>query len=134
MGFRRQIPIGAELQKAGGTHFRVWATTASSVGIRVADNPGLTENAITVDLESEENNYFSGHIPEAKAGQFYKISLGSMLFPDPAARAQHGGPHGASVIVDPESYIWQDQNWGGVSRDTHVIYEMHVGTFTLEGT
>jgi maltooligosyltrehalose trehalohydrolase len=57
-----------------------------------------------------------------------------MLFPDPAARAQHGGPHGASVIVDPESYSWNDEGWGGVSRDTHVIYEMHVGTLTLEGT
>jgi hypothetical protein len=54
MGYHRRIPIGAELQKAGGTHFRVWSTTASGVGIRVADNPELTENAITVDLEPEE--------------------------------------------------------------------------------
>jgi len=134
MEYYRRLPIGAELQKAGGTHFRVWATTSSSIGIRVSDEPGLTEKAITAELEAEGNNYFSGYVPEAKAGQFYKLKLGCMLFPDPAARAQHGGPHGASVIVDPESYRWHDEGWGGVSLDTHVIYEMHVGTFTLEGT
>jgi 1,4-alpha-glucan branching enzyme len=79
MGYYRRLPIGAELQKTGGTHFRVWATTFSNIGIRVSDEPGLTENAITADLKAEGNNYFSGYVPEAKAGQFYKLKLGCML-------------------------------------------------------
>jgi maltooligosyltrehalose trehalohydrolase len=128
------MPIGADPQKKGGTHFRVWATTTTNIGILVSDNPQLAENAIRAELEPEGDGYFSGYVPEAKAGQYYKLKIGSTLFPDPAARAQHGGPHGPSVILDPDSYVWRDENWGGVSRDTHVIYELHVGTFTLEGT
>jgi maltooligosyltrehalose trehalohydrolase len=132
--YLRRIPIGAEVQRSGGTHFRVWATSTASVGIRIGANPDLTEDVIAFELTPEENSYFSVFVPEARAGLFYKYHIGSKLYPDPAARLQSGGPHGPSVIVDPETYHWHDSEWLGVLPQPHVIYEMHIGTFTSEGT
>jgi maltooligosyltrehalose trehalohydrolase len=130
----RRIPIGAELQQSGGTHFRVWATSAASVGVRIGINPELTRDVVTAELNPEGNNYFSVFVPEARAGLCYKYQIGSKLYPDPAARLQSGGPHGPSVITDPGTYHWQDSEWSGVLAQPHVIYEMHIGTFTPEGT
>src|SRR5262249_16837781 len=55
-------------------------------------------------------------------------------YPDPASRFQPEGPHGSSEIVDPSTFAWNDSTWEGVSLEGQVIYEMHVGTFTREGT
>src|ERR1700751_2926189 len=98
------MPIGADPQKKGGTHFRVWATT-TNIGILVSDNPQLAENAIRAELEPEGDGYFSGYVPEAKAGQYYKLKIGSTLFPDPAALAQNGGPPGPSVLLGTDRYV-----------------------------
>ncbi|HWI55870.1 MAG TPA: malto-oligosyltrehalose trehalohydrolase, partial [Bacillota bacterium] len=67
-------------------------------------------------------------------GMFYKFQLQDGLFPDPASRFQPEGPHGASEIVDSGLFKWADTRWPGVRRQGQVIYEMHVGTFTPEGT
>ncbi|MBV8816205.1 MAG: malto-oligosyltrehalose trehalohydrolase [Verrucomicrobia bacterium] len=134
MKHHRRMPIGAEVQKGGGTHFRVWSTTSSELIVCVSSDPELKANRLQVVLTPEEKQYFSGYIPEAKPGDFYKFIIGGRLLPDPAARAQHDGPHGPSIIVDPDNYTWHDEDWGGVSLETHVIYEMHLGTFTHAGT
>ncbi len=55
-------------------------------------------------------------------------------FPDPASRFQPEGVHGPSEVIDPNSYVWNDAGWGGISHDDLVLYELHVGTFTPEGT
>jgi 1,4-alpha-glucan branching enzyme len=89
---QRRVPIGAELQKLGGVHFRVWATTSSTVAVCIDQNPEITENAIEAKLEPEGNGYFSGYVADAQAGQFYRLKLGSNLLPDPAARAQYRVP------------------------------------------
>src|SRR6185437_2282452 len=59
---------------------------------------------------------------------------GGDAFPDPAARFQPEGPHGPSQVVDPGAFLWSDDDWHGVERTGQVIYEMHLGTFTPEGT
>lgn len=64
----------------------------------------------------------------------YKYKLDSGSFPDPASRFQPEGPHGPSQIVDPSQFRWTDSKWKGPSRAGQVIYEMHIGTFTREGT
>jgi maltooligosyltrehalose trehalohydrolase len=87
-----------------------------------------------VDLEPEEHGYFSGFLPEAKPGMLYKFRLSTGSFPDPASRFQPDGPHGPSQIIAPERFIWTDQGWQGVPRNGQVLYEMHLGTFTREGT
>jgi maltooligosyltrehalose trehalohydrolase len=134
MEYYRRMPVGAEVQRGGGTRFRVWAIKPSRVGVRVSSDPELNTNPVQAVLDSEGNQYFSGYVPRTKAGDFYKFIIDDQLLPDPAARAQYGGPHGSSVIIDPDSYPWHDGDWDGVSSNTHVVYEMHLGTFTTAGT
>jgi len=104
------------------------------VAIQLAVNGGELDDARHFQLAPEEQGYFSGFIHEAKAGMHYKVRLDQGTFPDPVSRFQPDGPHGVSRIVDPASFVWSDQDWRGPGTDCHVIYEMHVGTFTPEGT
>lgn len=107
---------------------RVWAPSASRV------EAVLVSGAAT-SLNREEHGYFSGVIA-ANAGDRYQFRIdgGDRLYPDPASRFQPDGPHGVSEIVDPGSFRWTDDEWRGVSLDGQVLYELHVGTFTREGT
>jgi maltooligosyltrehalose trehalohydrolase len=86
-------------------------------------------------LEQENDGYFAGRLAEARAGDRYWLRLdGSLLRPDPVSRYQPDGPHGPSQIVDPSSFQWSDAAWTGLKADGQVIYELHIGTFTREGT
>jgi len=126
----RRLPIGAELVPSGGAHFRVWAPRRRTVEVALEGSP-----ARTFALEREDGGYFSGPVAEAHAGSLYKYRLdGGESFPDPASRFQPRGPHGPSEVVDPSAYRWRDGEWKGVSLAGQVLYEMHVGTFTPEGT
>jgi len=87
-------------------------------------------------LEAEENGYFFGAV-KAGAGDRYRFHVNKNFYPDPASRFQPDGPHGSSCIVDPTRFQWNDSQWPGVPAaglKGQVIYEMHVGTFTKEGT
>jgi maltooligosyltrehalose trehalohydrolase len=71
----------------------------------------------------------------AAAGTRYRYLVdGRGPFPDPASRFQPEGVHGPSEVIDPGTFPWPDRDWGGRSRDDLVFYELHVGTFTPEGT
>lgn len=85
-------------------------------------------------MESEAGGYFSGFVAEAHPGVFYKFKPGAGSFSDPASRFQPNGPHGPSEVVDPFQFRWRDGEWRGVERPGQVIYELHIGTFTPEGT
>jgi maltooligosyltrehalose trehalohydrolase len=95
----------------------------------------LGDHGQTVALTPEGDGYFSGYSADAKAGSLYHFLLdGSGPFPDPASRYQPQGPHGPSCVVDPAGFRWADESWRGVPLEGQVVYEMHVGTFTREGT
>jgi maltooligosyltrehalose trehalohydrolase len=88
-----------------------------------------------VPLEKEASGYFSGFAADLAAGARYKYRLDAGdSFPDPASRFQPEGPHFASEIVDPSAFPWTDSKWRGITLEGQVIYEMHIGTFTQEGT
>jgi maltooligosyltrehalose trehalohydrolase len=131
----RRFPIGAELLRSGaGAHFRVWAPSSATVSV-VSWAPGETPDVARVTaLEREENGYYSGTVEHATAGMRYKLRLDAGEFPDPASRFQPEGVHGPSELIDPHAFAWHDAAWTGTRRDGQVIYEMHVGTFTKEGT
>jgi maltooligosyltrehalose trehalohydrolase len=124
----RRLPVGAEVQPRGGVHFRAWAPACRELMIHIEDRPPAA-------LLPAGRGYFAGFVPEAKAGDRYLFSMddGPHL-PDPVSRFQPDGPHGPSVIVDPTQFEWTDAAWTGVDRSTLVVYEIHIGTFTKDGT
>lgn len=87
----------------------------------------------TAELSAESGGYFSGLVPEARPGSLYRLKLDSGSFPDPASRFQPEGPHGPSQVIDP-AFAWTDDNWRGLPAREWVLYELHLGTFTSEGT
>jgi maltooligosyltrehalose trehalohydrolase len=128
---RRRFAIGAEVREVGA-HFRVWAPKTRGVSVLLDRAPGAVEHR----LRAEREGYFSGLVHDARAGDLYWFRLEGVdrLLPDPASRYQPEGPHGPSQIVDPSRYAWQDAGFRGVSPRGQVVYELHVGTFTPEGT
>lgn len=125
---QRRLPIGAE-PAGGGVHFRLWAPSCKKVEV-------VLEGKQAVRLEPEHDGYFSGLIESATVGSRYRFRLdnGEQLLPDPASRFQPEGPHGPSQVVSSAEYRWNDDAWAGVRMEGQVIYEMHIGTFTPEGT
>ncbi|MFI5344628.1 MAG: malto-oligosyltrehalose trehalohydrolase, partial [Chlamydiales bacterium] len=126
----RRLPIGAEIIKERGVHFRVWAPIVEHLEVV------LEEKGSSYPLIKDEQGYFSGLIQEAATGSLYRFRIegDDLLYPDPASRFQPQGPHGPSQVIDPSSYEWSDLHWKGVSFSNRIIYEMHIGTFTHEGT
>ncbi len=129
----RRLPIGADRLPEGVVHFRVWARRRRRVAVVLEGGPG---SPATIELKPEGDGYFAGHVPGANAGTRYRYRLDDdpALYPDPAARFQPDGPHGPSEVIDPGRFAWTDGDWPGVRRDGQVLYELHVGTFTPEGT
>jgi maltooligosyltrehalose trehalohydrolase len=126
--FRRKLPIGAEPIAGNVTDVRVWAPIARRVEVVIA-------SAASYPLVPEPGGYFRGRIPAGAGARYqFRIDGGDHLYPDPASRFQPDGPHAASEIVDAASFRWSDADWRGATIDDQVIYEMHVGTFTQEGT
>lgn len=128
----RKLPIGAETQPDGGSHFRVWVPDSKVVALELYASDGKIRRV--TPLTSEPDGYFSNSVPDAPAGTLYKFRIDSGSFPDPASRFQPEGPHGPSQVIDPAAFRWTDQNWKGLSPKDLVLYELHLGTFTPEGT
>jgi maltooligosyltrehalose trehalohydrolase len=130
---QRRVPVGAEVLPDGAVHFRVWAAQRRRVEVLLeAGGPG---EGVAVALEAEGGGYFSGRVTAARPGSRYRYSLdGEGAFPDPASRFQPDGPPGPSQVIDPRGYVWGDQGWKGLTLPGQVLYEMHLGTFTSEGT
>lgn len=134
----RRLPVGAEV-RPDGVHFRVWASSRRRVEV-VLEGPGLPTDfrspVASYSLEPEGTGYFSALVKDLRPGALYRYRLDGedRLYPDPASRYQPRGPHGPSLVVDPDSFVWSDAAWNGVRLEGQVIYELHVGTFTREGT
>jgi maltooligosyltrehalose trehalohydrolase len=125
---------GVELQPDASVHARVWAPACRAVELVVASSDA-PPRAPSVTLDAEGDGYFTGTIRDVPAGTRYWFRLdGDRLRPDPCSRSQPDGPHGPSAVVDPDAFAWTDAAWRGVKPQGQVIYEMHVGTFTPEGT
>jgi maltooligosyltrehalose trehalohydrolase len=131
----RRYPIGAELIGANETHFRVWAPKATHVDVVLEESAARSAYRTFHPLQREDDGYFSGSA-EARADDCYRFRVDNAehFHPDPASRFQPDGPHGSSRIVDPTTFRWSDAEWPGKQLKGQIIYEMHVGTFTEEGT
>ncbi len=124
-------PQGAIRQPDGSVEWRVWAPKAEQVQL-VLEREGHRE---VHPMNAEPYGYLAFRetdVPEG-AQYTYRLGEGSEL-PDPASRWQPDSVHEPSAVFFPEDYRWSDSGWAGVSREELVIYELHVGTFTSEGT
>jgi len=125
-----ELRLGARPRRDGSTVFRVWAPLAESVAVKV-----IRPEPQTVALERGAEDIFEAVVPGLGAGAdyFYLID-GERERPDPVSRFQPEGVHGPSRVVDPEAFAWTDGGWKGIPLKDYVIYELHTGTFTPEGT
>ena len=118
--------MGAQLHEDGAA-FRVWARNHKQASVRIKNRE--------YPLQPEGDGYFVGDVKGVRAGDTYGFLLsGEGPFPDPASRYQPEGPHGPSQMIDPNGFSWSDQAWQGIKLAHQVIYELHIGTFTREGT
>ncbi len=129
MTFAHTMPFGAEVQ-GEGVRFRLWAPAARRVEV-VLEDDGPRSRA----MHELSGGWFETVTEEAVAGTPYRFRIdGDVLVPDPASRAQAVDVHGPSLVVDPRSYRWQHADWSGRPWHEAVLYEIHVGAFSPEGT
>ena len=126
---RHRLPLGATPLGNGHYAFNVWAPAARTVELQLRGRQPQR-----VPLERDELGYFATVVEEVEAGTPYEFLLdGERRRPDPASRWQPQGVHGASCVFDP-AHTWAAREWHGIPLEDYVIYELHVGTFTREGT
>jgi maltooligosyltrehalose trehalohydrolase len=119
--------IGATFDQ-GHVTFLVWAPKCRHIDLVIQGR--------TYSLNEEENNYFSLDLDDIQPGTTYgyRLDQSERLYPDPASRFQPEGPHGPSQIIDRNAFKWTDQEFKGIDKKKAILYEMHIGTFTPEGT
>ena len=127
--FAHHMPFGAELQPDGQVRFRVWAPEAPLLKLHLEDNPELLLMTPVADGWHELTT------SRARIGSCYRFVLPNGLeVPDPVSRYQPNDVNGASTVVDPYAYTWRTPGWKGRCWEEAVLYELHIGTFTPEGT
>ena len=116
-----------------GVQYSVWAPERAKVEVRLCAEGGA--EARTIALIRDEDGYHHGLDSLGRSGDLYKLHLpGVGEFPDPASRAQSAGVHGPSCVVDPRTFVWTDAAWQRPPFRDLIIYELHLGTFSPEGT
>lgn len=111
------------------TTFKVWAPEKKEMFLHIV-SPYEKE----LRMEKNDEGYFTIEIPEAKGMQYFFKPDGEKDFPDPASQFQPEGVHGPSQVIDHNSFNWTDQQWKNIPIERLIIYELHVGLFTEEGT
>ncbi len=119
--------LGARLLDGNRCEFRVWAPQRDRVEV-------LIGNDRRVPLAKNASGYHEGVVDDCADGTRYMFVLdGGTARPDPASRYQPDGVHNASAVVGAD-FEWHDDGWTGIPLEDYVVYELHVGTFTSEGT
>lgn len=129
---RYDQPFGASVGRCGVT-FRLWAPAARHVAVRLSTRNGKRD--IDIAMQRDDRGWYRLDCDSAKVGDHYRFVIdGEIAVPDPASRFQPQDVHGPSEIVDPITYEWNDSTWQGRPWHEAVFYELHIGTFTAEGT
>ncbi len=124
---RHTMSHGAEIAAGGGVRFRLWAPGCERVELVIENGPALA-------LEVLDGGWHELVTAEAGPGTLYRFRVNDgLLVPDPASRFQPQDVHGPSEVIDPTAFDWQDE-FAGIPWNEAVVYELHIGTFTTEGT
>lgn len=127
------MPFGTTFADDGGVEFRLWAPVARRVALRLLETRG--GEARTIAMNPGEDGWYTIRAGRARPGTLYHFVIdGDLAVCDPASRFQPQDVHGPSEIVDPAAFDWRDADWLGRPWHETVLYEIHVGTFSPEGT
>ncbi|MDX5481013.1 MAG: malto-oligosyltrehalose trehalohydrolase [Hymenobacteraceae bacterium] len=122
--------VGSDYEGNGRCRFTVWAPQKERMVLHQV-HPQQKE----VEMNRAEDGYFTLELEDVKPGTRYFLKPnGERGYPDPASHFQPEGVHGPTEVVDHGSYTWRDTDWQNLPLQDMVIYELHVGTFTPEGT
>src|SRR5438309_3949718 len=123
-----RMPFGATVA-SDEVLFRFFAPACEGVRLELV---GLSE---PIPMQADGSGWHELRTPAASPGSEYRYLLpDGATVPDPASRYQPKDVHGPSRVMDPGRYAWRDQDWRGISWIESILYELHVGTFTPEGT
>jgi maltooligosyltrehalose trehalohydrolase len=112
-----------------GVRFRLWAPLSSEVRLTIYDLERV------VAMTAQPRGWYQVEVEDARPGMRYRFILeNGQEVPDPASRFQPEDVDGPSEIVDPRNFGWTDEGWRGQAWEEVIIYELHIGTFTSEGT
>lgn len=126
-----ELDLGASIVGEGVVRFKVWAPLRERASVILSPHCSRREIA----LQQDQVGYFHGVAGDVPVGGLYLYLLDNDLArPDPASRSQPEGVHGPSRIIDPNAFPWEDDGWTGIPFRDFIIYEIHVGAFTGEGT
>ena len=125
------MPFGAELT-GDGVRFRLWAPGAKKVDLSLDDGKGIAQ---LLPMTALADGWYELVTDKAQAGSLYRYRInGENEVPDPASRRNPNDVHGPSEVIDPTEFEWDDDGWRSRPWHEAVIYELHVGTFSPEGT
>jgi len=126
VGSHTNIPrVGATVLGEASARFVVWAPHATNIDVTINNRRQSLER---------DGEYWSTVVDAVAHGDRYRFVVDGAELPDPASRWQPDGAHGPSAVVDESAFCWHDDDWVGVELADTVLYEMHVGTFTADGT
>ncbi len=126
-----RMPFGAEVLGDGSVRFRLWAPAAVRVDLCL-ESEGQER---LLEMEADADGWLERVTGDAGPGSLYRYRIdGARKVPDPASRYQPQDVHGPSQVVDPAAFDWEDDAWQGRPWEEAVVYELHVGTFSPEGT
>ena len=127
--FAHRLPFGAEIENDGAVRFRLWAPACKSVSVILEDG------GEAMKMKKAAAGWFELTTDAAAAGTVYRYQVdGRTAVPDPASRCQADDANGPSRVIDPRSFSWRHPEWLGRPWHETVLYELHTGTFTREGT
>jgi maltooligosyltrehalose trehalohydrolase len=122
--------VGAFVTGPSQVTFRAWAPSIKTLAVEI-----LSPFSEAVPMEPRPFGYWEATVADLAAGARYQFVLNDKLKrPDPASRFQPEGVHGPSEVIDPHAFQWTDHHWKGLPLNEYIIYELHPGTFTPEGT
>ncbi len=127
-------PLGANRLPSGEWEFLLWAPHTRRACIHLLGPTKQNVEMARVETGGEDRGYFSAVMDADEAARYLYRLDGSRELPDPASRFQPEGVHGPSQLVDPSTFEWTDSGWTGLPLERSIFYELHVGTYTPEGT
>ncbi|MFZ0788860.1 MAG: malto-oligosyltrehalose trehalohydrolase [Chromatiaceae bacterium] len=126
-----RMPFGAEVQEDERVRFRLWAPAARRVELCL----GVPDGERVLTMEAAGDGWLERVTGDARPGSLYRYRIdGGQWVPDPASRFQPQDVQGPSEVIDPAAFLWGDDAWKGRPWEESVFYELHVGTFSAEGS